>query len=244
MMLAGTIEQIDQYWAGQLAISPDVLRSSGLLVLALPEPSASHCFVFQRQAFTCIYLPSALYGHLHETIRQQDPAILLTPSWWQRALAAAPHQAIGPAYLGYADAQQFRPAIRHPARLLTSADSAALALFADAIGPIAWEHSGLGKQPQPIAGCWGEERLVAAAGYTTWGATIAHIGVATDPAAGGQGYGRSVVSAIGEHALEHGYALQYRTLLANSPSMAIARALGFQAYAITLFIALDAAPDS
>jgi RimJ/RimL family protein N-acetyltransferase len=148
---------------------------------------------------------------------------------------------IGPAYLGYADAQQFRPLIRHPTRLLTPSDSAALAAFATTVGTVAWEHSGLGEGSQPIAGFWQEERLVTAAGYTVWGATLAHIGVTTDPAVRGSGYGTSVVSAIGEHALENQYVLQYRTLHANRPSLAIAAALGFQAYATTLVIRLGAA---
>jgi GNAT superfamily N-acetyltransferase len=165
---------------------------------------------------------------------------LLTPAWWQRAIATTPHQAIGPAYLGYADAQQFRPVIRHPARLLTPADSAALAVFANAVEPVAWEHSGLDEGLQPIAACWEGDRIVAAAGYRVWGATLAHIGVTTHPAVRGSGYGKSVVSVISQHALERGCVLQYRTLQSNSSSLAIAGALGFQAYATTLYIAFAA----
>jgi RimJ/RimL family protein N-acetyltransferase len=161
------------------------------------------------------------------------------PAWWEVALRATPHRAVGPAYVGYADAEQFRPDIRRPARLLTPDDATALAAFASAVGPLAWEHSGLGHAPQPIAGCWEQGRLVAAAGYRVWGGTLAHIGVTAHPERRGGGYGRSVVSAIGRHALERGYMLQYRTLRANSPSLAIAAALGFEAYATTLFIALD-----
>jgi hypothetical protein len=243
MISAETQQRVDQYWAGQLTIAPDVLHSQALLVVPLPEPSASYCFVFQHQAFTAVCVPPPYYNYLQQTIRAQTRTSLLAPAWWQRAIATTPHHASGPAYLGYVDAQQFRPVIRHPARLLTPADSAALAVFADAVGPIAWEHSGLGEEPQPIAGCWEGDRLVAAAGYTVWEATLAHIGVTTHPAMRGSGYGRSVVSIIGQHALEHSYVPQYRTLCANSPSLAIAAALGFQSYATTLFIALDAPPS-
>jgi GNAT superfamily N-acetyltransferase len=243
MMSAEAIQRVDQYWAGQLAISPDLLHSQALLVVPLPEGSDSFCFVFQHHAFTCVRVPPSYYEDLHKIISPRDHTELLTPAWWQRAIATTPHQALGPAYLGYADAQQFWPIVRHPTRLLTPADSAPLAVFANAVGPIAWEHSGLGEAPQPIAGCWEDDRLVAAAGYTVWGATLAHIGVTTHPALRGSGYGRSVVSAIGRHALERGYVLQYRTLCANSPALAIAAALGFQAYATTLFLAFEAAPS-
>jgi GNAT superfamily N-acetyltransferase len=104
------------------------------------------------------------------------------------------------------------------------------------VGSVAWEHSGLGDEPQPIAGCWEAETLVAAAGYTVWGDTLAHIDVATHPSFRGHGYGTAAVSAIAKHALAHGYVLQYRTLQANTASIAIAQALGFQRYATTLFL--------
>jgi RimJ/RimL family protein N-acetyltransferase len=242
MVSAEAIQRIDQYWAEELAISPDLLHSQALMVAPLPASSASFSFVFRHHAFTCVRVPASYFEDLRQVISSHDRPSLLTPAWWQRALATTPHRAVGPAYLGYADAEQFRPDTRRPARLLTPDDAAALAAFASAVGPLAWEHSGLGHEPQPIAGCWEQGRLVAAAGYTVWGGTLAHIGVTTHPASRGSGYGRSVVSAIGRHALERGYVLQYRTLCANSPSMAIAAALGFEAYATTLFIALDTAP--
>ena len=244
MTSAESMQRIDRYWIDQLGISPDALQSRRLLVLPLLEPSASSCLVFQHGAFTCVRVPRSLYEDLHQAIELQDPAILLTPAWWQGTLAATQHRAIGPAYLGYADALQFRPATRHPARLLTPADAAALEAFASAVGPVAWEHSGLGRQPQPIVACWEQGQVVAAAGYTLWGGALAHIGVASHPDFRGRSYGTAVVSAIAQHALEQGHILQYRTLLANTPSIAIAAALGFQAYATTLFIALEIVPDS
>jgi RimJ/RimL family protein N-acetyltransferase len=241
MTSAESRQRIDHFWARQLAITPDLLSSQMLLVLANPDTHDSSCRVFQRHTFTCIHVPQTHYDHLHQTIGPQDRAHVLLPEWWQQVFGAMHIEAIGPAYLGYADARQFQPLTRHPIRLLTPSDSAAFAAFATSVGPVAWAHSGLGEAPQPIAGCWQKGRLVAAAGYTVWGATLAHIGVTTDPAVRGAGYGTSVVSAIGTHALEHDYVLQYRTLQANQPSMAIAAALGFQSYATTLVIRLRAA---
>jgi RimJ/RimL family protein N-acetyltransferase len=244
MTSAESRQRIDNFWASQLTITPDLLYSEMLLVLPHPDPSSSSCFVFQHHIFTCVHVPQNHYEQLHETIRSQDRARLLTPEWWQQAFETLRLETIGPAYLGYADVQYFRPLIHHPTQLLTPSDSTALAAFASTVGAVAWEHSGLGEGSQPIAGCWQEERLVAAAGYRVWGAALAHIGVTTDPAVRGTGYGTSVVSAIGKHALEHRYVLQYRTLHANRPSLAIAEALCFQAYATTLFIALDVAPSN
>ncbi len=141
MLSAEARQGIDQYWADQLAISPDLLHARALTVVPLPESSASFCFVFQHQAFTCVRVPASYYDDLHQAISPHDRSSLLTPAWWQRALGTTPHHAIGPACVGYADAEQFQPDTRHPARLLRPDDSAALAAFASAVGPpFAREH--------------------------------------------------------------------------------------------------------
>jgi RimJ/RimL family protein N-acetyltransferase len=238
MTSVDSLHRVDHFWANHLAITPDLLSSQKLLVVPHPDATDVSCRVFQHHTFICVHVPQIQYDRLHRTIGQQERAHLLTSAWWQQILGTTHFDVIGPAYLGYADAQQFRRLIRHPTRLLTPSDSAALAAFATTVGTVAWEHSGLGEGSQPIAGCWQEERLVAAAGYRVWGATLAHIGVTTDPVVRGSGYGTSVVSAIGTHALEQNYVLQYRTLQANQASMAIAATLGFQAYATTLVIRL------
>jgi GNAT superfamily N-acetyltransferase len=235
MMSAQAKQRVNQYWASQLSIPPDLLASQEIVLMPHAEPPNSYCFIFQHGAFTCVRLP-AHYNYLHEVITSANHAHLIRPEWWQNTFATLPHRAIGPAYLGYADAVTFQPTLRHSVRILTPADSAVLAVFAEAIGPLAWEHSGLGAEEQPIAGCWEDDFLVAAAGYTLWGGALAHIGVTTHPAVRGRGYGRSVVSAIGQHALAQGYILQYRTLLSNSSSLALAKAVGMQAYGTTLFI--------
>jgi RimJ/RimL family protein N-acetyltransferase len=241
MISAESRQRIDHFWSDQLAITIDLLHAQRVLLMPHPDLNQSSCRVFQHQTFTCVYVPHTHYEGLRQAIERQDSARLLTPEWWQQALGTTHREVIGPAYLGYADAQRFRPLSHHPTRLLMPSDSAAFAAFANTVGAVAWEQSGLGEGSQPIAGCWQEDKVVAAAGYRVWGATIAHIGVTTDPGVRGSGYGTSVVSAIGKQALENRYVLQYRTLQANHPSMAIATALGFQSYATTLVIRLRAA---
>jgi GNAT superfamily N-acetyltransferase len=233
-----SLQRIDWYWSDQLAISAADLQSHEVLVVPLPDTNSPFCFVFNHHACTCVQVPQSHYQRLAPLIQQQDAATLLSLSWWQQRFEYIEINTVGAAYLGYADASTLHQMTRHDTRLLTPKDDAALAGFAIAVGPIAWEHSGLGEEPQPIAGCWKAETLVAAAGYTVWGKTIAHIGVATHPTFHGRGYGKAVVGAIGAHALTQGYVLQYRTLLANTPSIAIAQALGFRAYATTLFLHL------
>ena len=80
------------------------------------------------------------------------------------------------------------------------------------------------------------DALAALASYKLWGDRIAHIAIVTHPAHRGGGLGKAAVSAMSRVALERGLVAQYRTLCANTPSMGIARALGFQRYATTLSI--------
>src|SRR6266540_100245 len=82
MLSAEARQGIDQYWADQLAISPDLLHARALTVVPLPESSASFCFVFQHQAFTCVRVPASYYDDLHQAISPHDRSSLLTPAWW------------------------------------------------------------------------------------------------------------------------------------------------------------------
>ena len=64
----------------------------------------------------------------------------------------------------------------------------------------------------------------------------------TRPAYRGCRYGRAVASAATAQALEAGFIVLYQTLFANTPSVALATGLGYQAYASQLAVRLI--PDS
>jgi RimJ/RimL family protein N-acetyltransferase len=70
-------------------------------------------------------------------------------------------------------------------------------------------------------------------------AALLHIGIITHPDYRGQGHGRSVVSAIAAYGLEVSLVPRYQALAANTPSVTIARALGFSQYAETLAVRLS-----
>lgn len=52
---------------------------------------------------------------------------------------------------------------------------------------------------------------------------------------------RIAVSAITRHALDNDLVAQYRTLVSNTPSLAIAKRLGFERYASSVVFALSSA---
>ena len=71
------------------------------------------------------------------------------------------------------------------------------------------------------------EQIVAAAGYRPWLDRIAHIGVVTRTGFRGQGLAKVVSAAAAAHAQAGGLVPQWRAREDNTPSRAVAVALGF-----------------
>jgi predicted GNAT family acetyltransferase len=67
---------------------------------------------------------------------------------------------------------------------------------------------------------------------------LLHVGIVTHFGHRGRGYGTAVVSAMTADGLAGGRVVQYRTLQANLPSVAVASKLGFQRFAQTLAVRL------
>ncbi len=122
------------------------------------------------------------------------------------------------------------------ARVLGDGDADAVAALREACEPVAWDHGGPSPETVTSVGAFVGDALAALASYELWGERIAHIGIVTQPAHRGRGLGKAAVSALSRIVLDRGLVAQYRTLCANAPSMAIARALGFQRFATTLSI--------
>jgi GNAT superfamily N-acetyltransferase len=223
--------RVRDYWAADLEVGPEALEHEGVTVA---PGRFSSIFVFQTGRATVVSTPPAHFELISTIVEHADAGALLDEEWWRAAIGDLIGRAIGPAYLGYADTDELGADGPHPAPMLDLAQRGELDRLAEAVGEEAWEHSGLGKSVKPVAACWRGGQIVAAAGYDLLGGVLAHIGVASDPAVRGLGYGRSAVAAIARQALDTGLLAQYRTLEANTPSMAIAHALGFHRYATTL----------
>jgi GNAT superfamily N-acetyltransferase len=142
---------------------------------------------------------------------------------------------IGPAFIGYADAQTFAPKGEPVGRLLHDADDAAVSELRAACDPTEWKHGGPAESATRI-GIFQDDELHGLASFERWGERIAHISVITHPAFRGHGLGKAAVAEATGVALERNLVAQYRTLVSNAPSMAIASGLGFRRYASTLAI--------
>lgn len=154
----------------------------------------------------------------------------------------APDRVVGPAFIGYLDEATFAEDDAVESRLLDDGDAGAIEALRAACEPLAWDEGG----PAGVVAAVGVFRgstLAALSSYEIWSERIAHIGIVTHPAHRGRGLGTAAVRAMTRIALARKLVAQYRTRLANAPSMAIARRLGFERYATTVSIRFSIRED-
>jgi GNAT superfamily N-acetyltransferase len=184
-------------------------------------------------------VPADWYEPVVSRIGDRPPAEVFDVIVLRQVFGAAVDQIIGPAWVGYADGSDVRPAPTMGTRVLGAQDLPELQRLAAACGPTAWEHSGIDPARPPVFGCFAGEVLAAAGMLERWGDRLLQVGIVTHPGYRGRGHGKAVVSAMTAHGLATGGVVQYRTLQANLPSVGIAQALGFQRFAQTLAVRLS-----
>ena len=228
---------VDEYWACELGCSVEALGRTGTEVVAHGRLGPYQgLFLFLRHAALIVSVPPDLLS----AYRQLAAALRPEEFWDIRDLAsrlAGPRpigRVVGPAFVGYLATPPEAPPASPGVRLLTPADADAVDHLRSACGVTEWEHSGSITAEEPAAGRFLGQELVALAGYMVWSNVIAHIGVITHPAHRGHGYGRAVVTRIKQHALDQQLVPQYRTLEANTASIAVGTAAGFERYAATV----------
>jgi GNAT superfamily N-acetyltransferase len=234
---------IDAFWAAHFGCTIQSLLAPG--TRALPHAAMEGyqgAFLFCRGSACLVSAPPALVATAARAIAGRAPQELVQTEFLSGVFGSDIERVIGPAWLGYADPTDFRPAPLEAVRLLEPDDERALRRLAEECDATEWEHSGLEFDRPPVYGCFRGSEIASAAGYELWGEKIAHVGVVTHPVHRGQGFGKAVVSGIAGHALRDGLIAQYRTLQSNLASMAIGRVLGFREYAVTLAVRFRETP--
>lgn len=150
----------------------------------------------------------------------------------------AADRVVGPAFIGYLDEATFAGDDQIESRLLDDSDAEVIEALRAACEPLAWTEGGPAGTVAAL-GVFRGSTLAALSSYEIWSERIAHIGIVTHPAHRGRGLGTAAVRAMTRIALARKLVAQYRTLLANAPSMAIARRLGFERYATTVSISFS-----
>ena len=195
---------------------------------------------------------AAFLGCTPEDVRGQDIAVphhgrgifILSRGGAVVALppGIAADRVVGPAFLGYLDQPSFGGDDDVSARLLDVRDTDAIEALRGTCSPHDWDEGGPAGAAAIVGGFRGPA-LAAVSSYEIWSERIAHIGIVTHPAHRGTGAGTAAVRAMTRIALARKLIAQYRTLLTNAPSMAIARRLGFERYATTVSIRLSPRQD-
>ena len=239
-----SLQAVVAFWTAHLGCSEVQLAKPRTSVVSNGPELASFrgATVVFRPPACVLAVPADWYEPVASRVGQWPPAAVFDVVVLRHVFGAAVGQVIGPAWLGYADASDFRPAPTMGARLLGDQDLPQLQRLAAACGPVAWEHSGIHPARPPVFGCFEGEVLAGAGMLERWGDRLLQVGIVTHPDYRGRGYGKAVVSAMTAHGLAAGGVVQYRTLQANLPSVGIAQALGFQRFAQTLAVRLIPPP--
>jgi GNAT superfamily N-acetyltransferase len=245
MTTSASLDAVVAFWAAHLGCLEAQLVRPGTSVVRNGPGLAGYrgATVFLRPPACVIAVPADWYEPIASGLGRRPPAAVFDVTRLRQAFGPAVDRVVGPAWLGYADASDHRPAPTRGTRLLGEQDLPELQRLAAACGPTAWEHSGIDPERPPVFGCFAGRTLVTAGMLEPWGDRLRQVGIVTDPASRGRGYGKAVVSAMTAHGLAGGGVVQYRTLEANLPSVGIARSLGFQPFARTLAIRLTPAGD-
>lgn len=235
-----TLERLDEFWAREIGCTADNLRGQQRVVIAPIATDGSECARVFRRGSGRVLICSPGLTEVLERAEPDSPSGLDDEAFLRDALGNRVAKMFSRVYLGYAETRRTeRP--ESPARRLSIADLSTLDDLRASVSATEWEHSGI-DESQPLAGCFVDSKLVAAAGYEVWNGWIAHVGVVTAPQYRQRGFGRDVVAQIANHAISRGLIAQYRTLGSNQGSMAIASALGFCAYGEYTYVVVGEPP--
>lgn len=234
-----SLRQIDAYWATFFGCTVDDLHSAETIILPHAALEGYPGITLFRHGSGCIIsVPQPLLKRLSGRL-SLPPTEIFDPVMLASILGGAVRQIIGPTAVYYVDSDHFVSADTLGTRLLSAADDAALRVLAGSMSRTEWEHGGIEFGHEPLMGLMVHNRLVAAGRLEPRSESIADLGVVVARSERGQGYGRAVASALTAWGIERNVIVQYRTLMSNSPSMAIAQSLGYRPYAETISAQLN-----
>lgn len=225
---------VAHFWSKELAL-PAGFHPKAQEVHVVAQDLYAGVQFFQREDWLVLAAPPQRMAAIAERVSGKAVREIYTVEYVECLLSPDVGRILGPAYVSYADAANFRLSPTNGCRLLTSNDAAICEELEASLMPEEIEQSGFDAHGSPAFGSFADGVLCAVARYQVWKPCIAHITVATRPEHRRRGHGRAAVSALAEHALAQDLVLQYRALAVNGNSLATGRALGFQHYCSTIY---------
>lgn len=228
-------------WAEGLGCDPRLLGEAGAHLVPGGAGLADFNGVYMARvgAAVLVYCPGWLRPRAGAVLASTPPAELFTTGTCARIADIDETLVLGPSWHGFTDAGHFLPAVPAAGHRLDS-DDPLLAGLRDACGEAEWAESGFADPDGVTYGIEERGRLVAAGNLTAFRGHPADVGLLTHPAARGRGLARQVAVRMIQDALPAAGVIRYRALVANSPSLAIAGALGFAGYGQNLMARLPA----
>ncbi|HTO68928.1 MAG TPA: GNAT family N-acetyltransferase [Myxococcota bacterium] len=222
----------EDFWAERLGCAAAALVQPGFLRVPLPREAV---FAVATRAAVVAAAPERLHARLRGA---SDPRALVTRAGLAELFPEAV-RFVGPARVDYLHHQVSAP----PGVVALEPRDARVAALRDAATGEEWQHADLFAAETPVFAVELEGALAAAAGFERLLGRVAHLRVLAHPRHRGRGAGRRVVQAAAARAQSLGLLPQYQTLAANAPSVAVAAALGFEAFATTLTAVLRSAHE-
>jgi RimJ/RimL family protein N-acetyltransferase len=227
------IATVDTYWAGIFGCAADTLWPRAPTVTAHRAELVGYrgIYVLAHRGAVRVSAPSPLVDELAELL-DDPPGALVEPATWNAMLGERAAAVQGPSAHHYLDAVGAWPtAVRE-------VSYRQLDPLAAACPEAEWREGGFGDGSARYFGCWVAGELVAAGNLTQWRGRPSDVGLITHPAHRGRGYARRVAAHTSRVAIENAGVARYRALISNTPSIRLARSLGYVEYGRNLAIRL------
>jgi ribosomal protein S18 acetylase RimI-like enzyme len=236
-----SLDAILEWWAQELGISGADLWSTQPGVTLSGNPLLPGIFAFRRGGFVRIAASPGKLERIRDAIVDRRVSQIFTPEFWRKHTKDLAGLVVGPAVLYYTDRAHedwkgFAPPMGFAVRGLAAMDAGVFAEFANSLSAEDRECSGLEFGPQPMWGLFTQKRLVAVAGYDAWPGKVSHVCVGVHPNFRGKGFGRLAVLAAAKGALARRRIIQFRTLADNDAAIGLAKSLGFELFAETIYV--------
>lgn len=189
------------------------------------------------RAAVLVYCPGRLRPRAAAVLASTAPGHLFTVGTCAKIADVDEAQISGPSWHGFTDAGHFTPALPGAGLRLDRGDPL-LAGLRQACGQAEWAEGGFADPDAVMYGIEEDGCLAAAGNLTPFRGYPADVGLLTHPAARGRGLAKQIAVQMIQDALPTAGTIRYRALVTNSPSLAIARSLGFAGYGQNLIARL------
>jgi len=178
------------------------------------------------RAAVLVYCPGWLQPRAADVLASTAPGQLFTPGTCASICGVEEVRVFGPSWHGFTDAARFTPVAGGAGRRLDRGDPL-LAGLRKACGEAEWAEGGFADPDAVTYGIEEDGCLAAAGNLTSFRGYPADVGLLTRPDARGRGLATRLAVQMVADALPAAGIIRFRALVTNSPSLAIARSLGF-----------------